>query len=1044
MKLVFLVLVILGFFTALTFLNTVPAKAVAPGSCTCSGGNVIVDNCPSFDPVCTGAGSCSCIQTVCGASGQYCCGQQGAPSWCNSGLICSNYKCVTESSCGANGQACCSGSSCNSGLTCQSGTCVTPPSCGNSVCESGETASSCPQDCVGTCGNGVCNSGESCSSCSQDCGVCQSCGDGTCNNGESCSSCSQDCGVCQSSNSPPNGAFETIDIANGYVAGWSFDPDASSTSNIVHIFFDGPLVGSASYGKGITADIFRQDVNNNFGISGNHGFNYRIPDQFRDGNQHSVYVWGIDTEGGTNVLLKTSPQYFSIIPTPTVSTFCENGVSKAVVSWSSANRGTQGYYVDINDDTDWSANFWNKFSSATSTTVPDGFSPAFGETKTLVLNEGQTYYTRIWYPQTNEHSPLASFVAPACNNAPIGWLDSANENNNGLINGWALDQDQGDTSITVHLYFDGPAGSGTGYNIGPTNVFRSDVNSVYAVTGNHGFSYPIPDAYKDGNAHTVYAYGIDLTDLSGAHNIELYGSPKTFTILLPPTLYSVSASPLIVSRRGVVTVTSSGSDPSGLKVQLVCGSTSGANDLCSGAGVLSNPFCTFNSGWINNVPHTIYCRLVNSNYGTSAELTTSVISKNVPLIGNYYNSQTSEKTTYAVFRQNTGTGNNQAEWYIYPSYTPVAWGWPTSIPVPGDYNGDRVKDIAIYEGGYWHVNGQSISDIGWGLPTDVPVQNDYTGDGITDIAVVRPIGAYGSMEWYVYPNQVPIYWGYSTPPYYDIPVPGDYDGDRKTDFVVWRASDGAWYQYPSQTPIATFGYGVAPYYDVPVPADYTGDGKTDVAIWRPDNGNGIGCWYVYPNGVNCYPFGLPTDVPAPGDYNGDGKAEIAVWRPDAGNGAGCWYVYPDSTTCYVYGGFVHPVYDIPVMFIPNKVVPILTSIKKASAETVKYNSLVTIISVANDPMGQQVRLLCGRMAGTSDLCVGGFAPSNPSCSFYAPWTDTNTYQIFCHVLLSYVWSRAFVILSRTPRYHIKIRFPVPQGLVSLRPVLQSLVRCRGV
>ena len=111
----------------------------------------------------------------------------------------------------------------------------------------------------------------------------------------------------------PIGYLDDFPI-NESVTGWTLDADSPSDSIQVHFYFDGPS-GASPYPLYVAlADKPRPDVNQVTGYPGNHGFQLKIPSQFRDGKWHPVYVYGIDAEGSpdSNFQLIGSPKSFAI------------------------------------------------------------------------------------------------------------------------------------------------------------------------------------------------------------------------------------------------------------------------------------------------------------------------------------------------------------------------------------------------------------------------------------------------------------------------------------------------------------------------------------------------------------------------------------------------------------------------------------------------------------------------------------------------------------------------------------------------------------
>jgi hypothetical protein len=117
---------------------------------------------------------------------------------------------------------------------------------------------------------------------------------------------------------PSTTPIGTIDGINsdGSYWGWAFDRDNTSPSIAVHFYIDQHSGNLGKFEGGIgptTANLSRPDVNQAYGITGNHGYTFAIPWYLRDGRTHTLYAYGIDTNGGTNTLLATKT--FNIRPT---------------------------------------------------------------------------------------------------------------------------------------------------------------------------------------------------------------------------------------------------------------------------------------------------------------------------------------------------------------------------------------------------------------------------------------------------------------------------------------------------------------------------------------------------------------------------------------------------------------------------------------------------------------------------------------------------------------------------------------------------------
>jgi len=244
-------------------------------------------------------------------------------------------------------------------------------------------------------------------------------------------------------------------------------------------------------------------------------------------------------------------------------------------------------------------------------------------------------------------------------------------------------------------------------------------------------------------------------------------------------------------------------------------------------------------------------------------------------------------------------------WYIRPSSgadpITIQWGDASMTPVPGDYNGNGRYDLALYQRptGNWFI--RSIDDgppitfaQNWGDAGMDPVSGDYNGNGRHDLAVyqrstgnwfIRALGPVG-------PGHPPITFGQNWGNSGMSPVSGDYDGDGRSDLAVYERNSGNWFIRrlgpvgPGFPPI-TFGQNWGDASMDPVPGDYNGNGRHDLAVYQRATGN----WFIRalgPVGPGHPPitfgqnWGDASMVPVPGDYNGSGRQDLSVYQPSTG------------------------------------------------------------------------------------------------------------------------------------------------------------------
>jgi uncharacterized delta-60 repeat protein len=225
------------------------------------------------------------------------------------------------------------------------------------------------------------------------------------------------------------------------------------------------------------------------------------------------------------------------------------------------------------------------------------------------------------------------------------------------------------------------------------------------------------------------------------------------------------------------------------------------------------------------------------------------------------------RTDFAVFRPSDGNwySTTQPNGDLNAHFITVHWGQAGDIPAPGDFDGDGIVDRAVFRpstGGWYILNSTgSVTSAQFGLAGDKPVAADYDNDGRADLAVVRDQG--GALVWYILlsgTNSVAAIGFGGTG---DRVMTTDRDGDGQAEIAVFRPSTGTWYFLANLTTFSGQSWGANG--DVPAPADYDGDGRTDLAVFRPST-RAFYIIYSDDQATEALPFGLSTDLPIAAAY----------------------------------------------------------------------------------------------------------------------------------------------------------------------------------
>ena len=107
----------------------------------------------------------------------------------------------------------------------------------------------------------------------------------------------------------PRSYLDTPVSHDGTFSGWAYDPFAPSASIGVDVWLDAPA-GQGTYAGRVLANGARPDVDQGYGITGDHGFTYTLAPELR-GTGHVVYLYAVAVNGHDAPAIGNIPGDFS-------------------------------------------------------------------------------------------------------------------------------------------------------------------------------------------------------------------------------------------------------------------------------------------------------------------------------------------------------------------------------------------------------------------------------------------------------------------------------------------------------------------------------------------------------------------------------------------------------------------------------------------------------------------------------------------------------------------------------------------------------------
>ena len=184
--------------------------------------------------------------------------------------------------------------------------------------------------------------------------------------------------------------------------------------------------------------------------------------------------------------------------------------------------------------------------------APGGFStslsksvlrPAWSETASLTVtarwdSQPGTYWFQVLCRSIEQSGNTDRFATFSVVVMPLPQGNFESLSSSGVASGWVFDPNVSSVSTDAIVYVSQPSGPPLSFSA-PTNLYRSDVNAAYGITGNHGFSFAIPSNLLN-TSRQVWIWGHGATPAGGGQ-VELAGSGKWYCAASAGDLYGTGS-----------------------------------------------------------------------------------------------------------------------------------------------------------------------------------------------------------------------------------------------------------------------------------------------------------------------------------------------------------------------------------------------------------------------------------------------------------------------------------------------------------------------